>query len=135
MGDKSSDNLLASIQLSRSTTLPKFIYALGIREVGEATARAPISVELPRGVDPGLAPTRFLNFAEGETLRGWARKFGNALCGSGSAPPAPGGPGGRLRGGAFGGRGMGPPRGLCIGPSCACCSGARGARCTSETAK
>ena len=40
MGDKSSDNLLASIQLSRSTTLPKFIYALGIREVGEATARA-----------------------------------------------------------------------------------------------
>jgi len=40
MGDKSSENLLASIQLSRSTTLPKFIYALGIREVGEATARA-----------------------------------------------------------------------------------------------
>ena len=40
MGGKSSDNLLASIQLSRSTTLPKFIYALGIREVGEATARA-----------------------------------------------------------------------------------------------
>ena len=40
MGDKSSDNLLTSIQLSRSTTLPKFIYALGIREVGEATARA-----------------------------------------------------------------------------------------------
>ena len=39
MGDKSSDNLLTSIQLSRSTTLPKFIYALGIREVGEATAR------------------------------------------------------------------------------------------------
>ena len=40
MGDKSSDNLLASIQKSLSTTLPKFIYALGIREVGEATARA-----------------------------------------------------------------------------------------------
>ena len=40
MGDKSSDNLLASIEQSRSTTLPKFIYALGIREVGEATARA-----------------------------------------------------------------------------------------------
>jgi DNA ligase (NAD+) len=32
--------LLASIDQSRSTTLPKFIYALGIREVGEATARA-----------------------------------------------------------------------------------------------
>ena len=40
MGDKSSDNLLASIEQSRSTTLPRFIYALGIREVGEATARA-----------------------------------------------------------------------------------------------
>ena len=40
MGDKSSENLLASIDQSRSTTLPKFIYALGIREVGDATARA-----------------------------------------------------------------------------------------------
>ena len=40
MGEKSSDNLLASIERSRSTTLPKFIYALGIREVGDATARA-----------------------------------------------------------------------------------------------
>ena len=40
MGEKSSDNLLASIEQSRSTTLPKLIYALGIREVGEATARA-----------------------------------------------------------------------------------------------
>jgi DNA ligase (NAD+) len=40
MGDKSSENLLASIEQSRSTTLPRFIYALGIREVGEATARA-----------------------------------------------------------------------------------------------
>jgi DNA ligase (NAD+) len=40
MGDKSSENLLVSIEQSRSTTLPKFIYALGIREVGEATARA-----------------------------------------------------------------------------------------------
>ena len=40
MGDKSSENLLASIDQSRSTTLSKFIYALGIREVGEATARA-----------------------------------------------------------------------------------------------
>ena len=40
MGDKSSGNLLASIAQSRSTTLPKFIYALGIREVGESTARA-----------------------------------------------------------------------------------------------
>lgn len=38
MGDKSADNLLRSIGASRSTTLSRFLYALGIREVGEATA-------------------------------------------------------------------------------------------------
>ncbi|GLR70467.1 NAD-dependent DNA ligase LigA [Agaribacter marinus] len=39
MGDKSAVNLLRAIDTSKTTTLPKFIYALGIREVGEATAR------------------------------------------------------------------------------------------------
>lgn len=38
MGDKLADNLLAAIARSRATTLPRFLYALGIREVGEATA-------------------------------------------------------------------------------------------------
>lgn len=38
MGDKSADNLLAALEESKSTTLPRFIFALGIREVGEATA-------------------------------------------------------------------------------------------------
>ena len=38
MGDKSAQNLVASIDASRSTTLTRFLYALGIREVGEATA-------------------------------------------------------------------------------------------------
>jgi len=38
MGDKSARNLIASIDSSRSTTLTRFLYALGIREVGEATA-------------------------------------------------------------------------------------------------
>jgi DNA ligase (NAD+) len=38
MGEKSADNLLAALQKSRSTSLPRFIFALGIREVGEATA-------------------------------------------------------------------------------------------------
>lgn len=38
MGEKSADNLLRAIQKSRLTTLSKFIYALGIRDVGEATA-------------------------------------------------------------------------------------------------
>ena len=38
MGEKSATNLLASIETSKHTSLDKFIYALGIREVGEATA-------------------------------------------------------------------------------------------------
>lgn len=40
MGEKSARNLLAALDVSRRTTLARFIYALGIREVGEATARA-----------------------------------------------------------------------------------------------
>ncbi|MBS1154947.1 MAG: ligA [Proteobacteria bacterium] len=39
MGEKSAQNLLAGIAVSKNTTLPRFIYALGIRNVGEATAR------------------------------------------------------------------------------------------------
>ena len=39
MGEKSADNLLKALNNSKQTTLAKFIYALGIREVGEATAR------------------------------------------------------------------------------------------------
>ena len=38
MGQKSGENVLAAIDHSRQTTLSRFIYALGIREVGEATA-------------------------------------------------------------------------------------------------
>ncbi len=38
MGERSADNLLAALDRSRETTLPRFIFALGIREVGEATA-------------------------------------------------------------------------------------------------
>ncbi|HSG62420.1 MAG TPA: NAD-dependent DNA ligase LigA [Pseudomonadales bacterium] len=38
MGPKSAENLLAAIEKSKHTTLPRFLFALGIREVGEATA-------------------------------------------------------------------------------------------------
>jgi DNA ligase (NAD+) len=38
MGDKSAENLIIAIEASKSTTLARFLYALGIREVGEATA-------------------------------------------------------------------------------------------------
>ena len=39
MAEKSAGNLLAAIEASKSTTLARFIFALGIRNVGEATAR------------------------------------------------------------------------------------------------
>jgi DNA ligase (NAD+) len=39
MGEKSAVNVLAAIEHSRDTTLARFIYALGIRNVGESTAR------------------------------------------------------------------------------------------------
>ncbi|MCZ6709671.1 MAG: NAD-dependent DNA ligase LigA [Gammaproteobacteria bacterium] len=39
MGVKSADNLLAALDSSKKTTFARFIYALGIREVGETTAR------------------------------------------------------------------------------------------------
>ena len=39
MADKSAANVIEAIDKSRSTTLSRFIYALGIRHVGEATAR------------------------------------------------------------------------------------------------
>lgn len=39
MAEKSAANLVASIDKSRNTTLARFIYALGIRNVGEATAK------------------------------------------------------------------------------------------------
>ncbi|MEP2652914.1 MAG: NAD-dependent DNA ligase LigA [Paraglaciecola sp.] len=38
MGEKSAANLIKSLEKSKQTTLAKFLYSLGIREVGEATA-------------------------------------------------------------------------------------------------
>lgn len=40
MGEKSATKLVEAIEQSKSTTLPRFLYALGIRDVGEATAVA-----------------------------------------------------------------------------------------------
>jgi DNA ligase (NAD+) len=39
MAEKSAQNLLDALQKSKHTTLARFLYALGIREVGEATAK------------------------------------------------------------------------------------------------
>jgi DNA ligase (NAD+) len=40
MADKSAQNVLAALEKSKSTTLGRFLYALGIRHVGESTAKA-----------------------------------------------------------------------------------------------
>ncbi len=39
MGEKSAENLVRAIEASKATSLSRFLYALGIREVGEATAQ------------------------------------------------------------------------------------------------
>jgi DNA ligase (NAD+) len=40
MGEKSASNLVNAIAASKETTLPRFLFALGIREVGEVTAKS-----------------------------------------------------------------------------------------------
>jgi DNA ligase (NAD+) len=40
MGEKSAQNVINAIEVSKNTTLAKFLFALGIREVGETTARS-----------------------------------------------------------------------------------------------
>ncbi len=39
MADKSAQNVLAALEKSKQTTFPRFLFALGIRHVGEATAK------------------------------------------------------------------------------------------------
>ena len=39
LAEKSAANLLAALDASKSTSLARFIYSLGIREVGQATAK------------------------------------------------------------------------------------------------
>jgi DNA ligase (NAD+) len=40
MGEKSAQKLIAAIATAKHTSLPRFLYSLGIRDVGEATALA-----------------------------------------------------------------------------------------------
>ena len=39
MADKSAQNLVVALEASKTTTLPRFVFGLGIRHVGEATAK------------------------------------------------------------------------------------------------
>ena len=40
MGEKSAENLVNALEQAKNTRFARFLYALGIREVGEATARS-----------------------------------------------------------------------------------------------
>ncbi len=53
MGEKSAQNLIAALQNSKQTTLRRFIYGLGIPQVGEATAKALADhfAEMPKLMD------------------------------------------------------------------------------------
>ncbi|HEX7062198.1 MAG TPA: NAD-dependent DNA ligase LigA [Woeseiaceae bacterium] len=55
MGERSAEKLLASIERSKQTTLQRFLYSLGIREVGESTALA-LATHFGR-LDPIMAAT------------------------------------------------------------------------------
>jgi DNA ligase (NAD+) len=39
MADKSAQNIVSALEASKATTLPRFVFGLGIRHVGEATAK------------------------------------------------------------------------------------------------
>ena len=83
MGQKSAEKVVAAIERSKSTTLPRFVFALGIRDVGEATAAALArrfgtleslrgadlaSVQSTEDVGPVIASRVVEFFAEGANL-------------------------------------------------------------------
>jgi DNA ligase (NAD+) len=97
MAEKSAQNLLDSIERSKQTTLPRFLYALGIRHVGEATAKdlalhfanlsalmaAPLEVLLTvRDVGPVVAQSIHHFFAEAHN-----REIVEQLCAAGISWP------------------------------------------------
>jgi DNA ligase (NAD+) len=56
MGEKSAANLVASLERARETTLPRFLIALGIRDVGEGVAE--LLAQRFGDLDPMLAATQ-----------------------------------------------------------------------------
>lgn len=83
MGEKSARKLLESLEKSKTTTLARFLFALGIRDVGEATAagvaehfrsldavigRSAEDFEAVRDVGPVVAQHLAAFFAEGHNL-------------------------------------------------------------------
>lgn len=77
MGEKSASNLLSALERSKETTLARFIFALGIREVGEATAAALAG----RFADlDDLAAAQPNDFQQTRGIKGIGEKTAKVLC-------------------------------------------------------
>ncbi len=84
MGEKSASNILAALEASKKTTFERFLYALGIREVGATTARS-LALEFKqldalikankdrlmqvKDIGPVMAENIFLFFAQEHNLQ------------------------------------------------------------------
>jgi DNA ligase (NAD+) len=104
MGEKSAENLVSALERSRHPPLRRFLYALGIRHVGEATARTLAEAfgevrklyeateeDLMRVKDVGPEMARAISafFHDGQN-----RENIEALLGTGVMPEPPGAPAG-----------------------------------------
>lgn len=65
MGEKSADNLLAALEKARHTSLGRFVYALGIRHVGEVTAQRLVEAAYCLRADIGAGDIAMLRQAAG----------------------------------------------------------------------
>jgi DNA ligase (NAD+) len=88
MGEKSAQNLLAALEKGKATTFARFIYALGIREVGEATAAA-LAGRFPDLET--LAAARVEDFQQTHGVKGISERAAERLCArlaeAGDTPP------------------------------------------------
>ncbi len=84
MGEKSADNLLAALERSKQTTLPRFLYALGIMGIGEAMA-ATLAASL--GTLEAIEGLTLSDLIEIRPSR--AKALHAALAGSGLSPDSP----------------------------------------------
>lgn len=76
MGEKSAANLIAALERSKETTFARFIFSLGIREVGEATAQA--LAERFEGMEPLMA-ARESDFVRERGVKGVGPETARAL--------------------------------------------------------
>jgi DNA ligase (NAD+) len=109
MGEKSAQKLQSAIEAAKLTTLPRFLYALGIRDVGEATALAlaqyfPNIADLRRAGEDEIQRVPDVGPVVAKQVSDYFRDADNAaavdrLLASGIAwpPMAPAGPGGAQR--------------------------------------